>query len=112
MALPNVKVEIAFDSGFSTAEGSRTWTDVSAYVEGSESLEIGYGRSDELSVPDPNHLTVTLDNRDGRFTPAKASSPYYPNVKKGKPIRVTVTYNAVAYVRFVGYIDAWPLVWP
>jgi hypothetical protein len=112
MALPVTKVEIAFDSGFATLEGARTWTDVSAYVEGTESIDITYGRADELSTPDPNQLTLTLDNRDGRFTPEKASSPYYPNVKKGKPIRVTVTYAAVDYIRFTGYINEWPLVWP
>lgn len=112
MSLPDVTVEIAFDSGFSTAEGDRTWTDVTAYVEGDESIDITYGRSDELATPEPNACTVTLDNRDGRFTPEKTSSPYYPEVKKGKPLRVTVTYNAVDYVRFTGYIDEWPLVWP
>lgn len=113
MALPVTKVEIAFDSGFSTPEGDRTWTDVSAYVEGDQGIDITYGRADELAAPDPNSLRVTFDNRDGRFTPDKSSSPYYPNVAKGKPIRVTVTYNSVDYyVRFTGYVDSWPLVWP
>lgn len=112
MALPDVTVEIAWDSGFATPEGDRTWTDVSAYVEGNEPIGITYGRSDELATPDPNTLTLTLDNRDGRFTPGKTTGAYYPNVAKGKPIRVTVTYNAVDYVRFTGYVDAWPLVWP
>lgn len=118
MSLPTTKVEIAFDSGFSTAEGSRTWTDVSAYVEGDQAISIAYGRADELATPDANTCSVTLDNRDGRFTPAKAllttggANPYYPNVKKGKPLRVTVTYNSVNYVRFTGYINEWPLVWP
>lgn len=110
--LPNLTVEIAFDSGFATPEGDRTWTDISDYVEGASSVDITYGRADELSTPDPNTCSLTLDNRDGRFTPAKSSSPYFPNVKKGKPLRVTVTYAGVDYIRFTGYVNEWPLVWP
>jgi hypothetical protein len=112
MASPQIKVEIAFDSGFTTPEGSRTWTDVTDYAE--DEAEITYGRSDELAVPDPNQASFTLDNRDGRFTPELASSPYYPNVKKGKPVRLSVRDDpAESYsVRFVGYIDEWPLRWP
>lgn len=110
--LPNLTVEIAFDSGFATPEGDRTWTDISDYVEGASSVDITYGRADELSTPDPNTCSLTLDNRDGRFTPAKSSSPYFPDVKKGKPLRVTVTYAGVDYIRFTGYVNEWPLVWP
>lgn len=88
MSLPDVTVEIAFDSGWSTPEGSRTWTDVTDYVELSESVGIGVGRADEFNIADANTLSLTLDNRDGRFTPGKTSSPYYPDVKIGRPIRV------------------------
>lgn len=112
MANPIGKVEIAWDSDFSTPEGSRTWTDVSDRAEGDSEIGGPYGRSDELSSVAPAAWSVTLDNRDGRFTPGNASSPYYPNVKIGKPIRVTTTYNGVPYVRFTGYIDEWPIVWP
>jgi hypothetical protein len=109
--LPGVKVEIAFDSGFSTLEGARTWTDVSADVSGTDGLSIGYGRTDQQPSADPNQLTLTLKNNTGKFTPGNASSPYYPNVKKGKPIRVSVTY-AASFVRFTGYVNEWPVVWP
>lgn len=108
----NFKAEIAWDSGFSTAEGSRTWTDITAYVDAAVGVGITYGRADELSAPDPNTMAMTLKNDDGRFTPDKASSPYYPNVKKGKPVRVSVQYAGVWYVRFTGYVNEWPLVWP
>lgn len=112
MALPNTKVEIAFDSGYTTPAASRTWTDVSAWVESQYGLTINRGRADEISQIQPSILSLTLDNTDGRFTPEKTGGAYYPNVKKGRPIRVTSTYNAVQYVRFVGYINEWPVVWP
>ncbi len=44
--MPDVKVEIAFDSGWSTAAASRTWTDVSQYVELAEGISITVGRQD------------------------------------------------------------------
>lgn len=108
--MPDVKVEIAFDSGFTTPAGSRTWTDVSAYVELKERIDIGFGRADELSTADANTLKVVLDNSDGRFTPDKTGGAYYPNVKIGRPIRVTATrVGGSASVRFLGFIDAWNL---
>lgn len=110
--MPDVVVEIAFDSGYTTADASRTWTDISAYVELADQIDIGFGRSDERSTADANTLSLTLDNTDGRFTAGRASSPYYPNVKVGRPIRVTATpVDGAASVRFVGYINEWPVEW-
>lgn len=110
--MPDVKVEIAFNAGYSTPTASRTWTDVSAYVELSQGIDIGYGRGDEFTTAEPNRLTLTLDNRDGRFTAGKTGGAYYPNVKIGRPIRVTSTINAITYTRFLGYVEEWPTEWP
>jgi hypothetical protein len=114
MSVPNVsyKVEIAWDSTRRTPAVDRTWTDVSAFVELRDGIKIDYGRSDELAQADANRLTLTFDNSDGRFTWDNAASPYYPNVKLGKPIRVTATTGGVDYVRFTGLIDEWPVEWP
>ena len=92
MALPSLKVEVAFNAGYTTAAASRTWTDVSTYVEGAQPVSDGRGRSDEVSAIQPARLSLTLNNRDGRFTPRLASGAYYPNVKKGRPVRVTMPY--------------------
>lgn len=108
-----ITVEVAFNAGYSTAAASRTWTDVTTYLEGTEGLSIARGRSDEMSEVSPSTLTLTLDNKDGRFTAGLATSPYYPNVKIGRPIRVTATPSGgAASVRFVGYVDEWPVAWP
>jgi hypothetical protein len=37
---PDTKVEIAWNAGYLTAAASRTWTDVSAYVEFAEGITI------------------------------------------------------------------------
>lgn len=111
MTAPSVTVEIAFDAGYATDPGARTWTDVTAYVDGS--LAINVGRSDELAQADVNTLTLTLDNRDGRFTPGLTTSPHYPNVKLGRPIRVTATPSGQsAQVRFFGYVEDLQVAWP
>lgn len=110
--LPDLKVEIAWNGSPSTAMSTWTWSDVSAYVELRYGVVIGFGRRDQFTSADANTLSLTLDNSDGRFTPLLASSPNYPNVKIGKPIRVTATpVGGSARTRFVGFIDQWPTEW-
>ena len=112
MSLPTIKVEIAFNAGVTTPAASRTWTDVTQWVLLGSGIEIEHGRGDWRSTADANSLRLTLNNSDGRFTAGLASSPYYPNVKIGRPIRVTATLGGVASTRFVGFIDEWPVEWP
>jgi hypothetical protein len=108
---PSLKVEVAFASTPDAV--SPTWTDVTSYVLFSDRpLTIEAGRQDEFSEVGPSRLSVTLDNPDGRFTPGRAASPYYPNVKLGKRIRVGVVYSGVTYWRFDGHVDTWPAEWP
>jgi len=110
--MPDVKVEIAFNAGYITPAASRTWTDVSQYVELRDLVKIVYGRTDESTRADANRLDLTLDNTDGRFTAGKVGSPYYPNVKIGRPIKVTVTpVGGAPSIRFLGYVDEWPTAW-
>jgi len=110
--MPSVLVEIAFSATYATPAASRVWTDVTDYVELHDSLGVDVGRQDERSTADANQLTLTLDNSDGRFTALRSASQYYPNVKIGRPIRVSATtVTGVAFIRFVGFIDQWPVEW-
>lgn len=110
--MPDVAVEIAFGSGYSTPAVDRTWTDVSDYLELKAGIEIGFGRQDERSTADANTLRLTLDNSDGRFTALRSSAPYYPDVRIGTPIRVLATpVDGAESERFVGYIEQWPVSW-
>lgn len=114
MSIPGVdlKTEIAFDSGYRTADVDRTWTNVSEKVELAKGIGITYGRQDELGNADANEIDLVLDNTDGRFTWGRAAGPYHPNVRIGRPVRLTATIGGVNYVRFTGYVDDWPLEWP
>ena len=112
MSLPTAyKVEIAFNAGVTTPAASRTWTDVTQWAMFEPGIDIGHGRADWRGATDANTLRLTLNNSDGRFTAGLASSPYYPNVKLGRPIRVTATLGS-ASTRYVGFIDEWPVEWP
>lgn len=89
----DVRVEVAFDSGYSTPAASRTWTDVTPKLEAGNPFTITRGRQDNRSSVAASSLTgVVLNNTDGRFTPELTTGTYYPNVKRGRPIRVRVRY--------------------
>lgn len=109
MAKPTITVEIAFDAGYT---GTPTWTDVTDYVRHSAGISITRGRGSEGELCSPNTLTLALKNDDGRFTPGNTAGAYYPNVKKGRRIRVTATHNGTPYRRFTGYINDWRVTWP
>jgi hypothetical protein len=107
----DVKVQIAFNAGVQTPAASRTWTDVSTYVELDQGLTIVIGRQDERSTADANHLTLVFIN-DGRFTPFKTTGAYYPNVLLNRPIWVQGTpVDGAVQDEFLGFIDEWPITW-
>ena len=84
------------------------WTDISEYVR---DFNITRGRTDELSPVSPGTATITLNNRDRRFEPDYASSPYYPYVLPLRRIRIRALWNGTSYPLFTGYVADWPLDW-
>lgn len=109
MALPTALYEIAFATA--PNDPSPTWVDVTQYVRARSGYTITRGRQDEFGEVQPSKCVLWFENSDGRFTAGNTSSPYYPNVKKGRRLRVTETWNAVTYRRFTGYVDEWPVTW-
>jgi hypothetical protein len=110
--MPSLTVEIAFNAGVNTPAALRTWTDVSDFLELDAGISITFGRGDERSTADANHLTLTLDNKDGRFTAGKTSGPYGAYVKLGRPIRVVSDpVDGIPFVEFLGFIDELPVEW-
>lgn len=109
MTQPTMKVEIAFSTG--PNDPSPVWVDVTQWLRATPGISITRGRQDQFGQVQPSKCTLILDNSDGRFTAGNTASPYYPNVKKGRRIRVTATHAMVAYRRFTGYVDEWPVTW-
>lgn len=95
------KVEI----NFADLDATENWVDVTAYVT---SISTSRGRASELDRFSGGSLSVGLRNEDRRFDPTYTSSPYNPNVKPRRKIRVSVLIGITTYWLFTGYIKGWP----
>lgn len=104
-------VECGFGSTVFTAPASITWTEITQYVDvHDQGVSISRGASDERSDIQVGTCTLRLDNSDGRFSAGLASSPYYPNVRKGTPLRVrviTTAKNLMPNPSFESGVTAW-----
>ncbi len=89
-------VECQFGSFF----GVPTWVDLTHRVN--NTLTINRGRDNEFGTVRSGQFIVALDNDDGALTPNNASSPYYPYVVRGTPIRVTASTIDKNYVENPG----------
>ena len=94
-AIPHVVTEIAFAS--QPADLNPVWTTVSPYVK---EIHSKYGRSNPLEDIDAGSCSYILDNRDRRFEPLYASSPYSPNIKPLKRIRSYALENPLTHPDF------------
>lgn len=83
------------------------WTDVTPWVSDTDRVVVTHGIADEAESADPATCRLTLENRDGRFSPKNPLSPYYGQLTRNTPLRVTVD----AGVRFVGEVASWPPRW-
>jgi hypothetical protein len=72
-------------------------------------VTITWGGSDEDATVEPTRCAFTLNNGDGRFTPGRTASPYYPKVAIGCYCRVQVQVRGTWQVRFTGTVDEWKL---
>lgn len=59
----------------------------------------------------PGQVRLVLDNRDRRFEPGYAASPYYPNVRSGKRVVGYGNWAGVDYPLVTAYVDNWPQQW-
>lgn len=103
----NVKVELWLDGD---------WVDLIAggYVYTRDPIVITYGEPNEGSGVDTGRCTMTINNRDGRFSPRNPRSPYFGVLGRNTPLRVTIfdvgpAHDSVA--RFYGEVSEWPPRW-
>lgn len=88
------------------------WQDITSYVYNRAPIQIRRGLSAEGSRADPGSLTLTINNRDGRFSPRNPRSPLYGLIGRNTPIRVSAGLAGSSQtVRFVGEVVAWPTRW-
>jgi hypothetical protein len=103
-----VMVEIALQYSYALPETSWVWADISKYVRHAPGIDITTGRKDEHSLVEAGTLTLTLDNRDGRFSRRNPASPYYPYLTKNSPIRLSVNAGSGYRYRAKMYVNQWP----
>lgn len=93
--------------GMSPDSDASTWgadVDISQYVRhpGSDGGQpIGYsgGKGDEAPSVDAGQMTLTLDNRDGRFSTDNITGPYYGSLDMSTPIRLGVVSFSDSFTR-------------
>jgi hypothetical protein len=109
VAYPTTKVEISFAAADGPYTVSPTWTDVTSYVR---DINIRRGRTSPSEAFPSGSAQVTLDNRDGRFTPWNTSGAYYgtgTSVIPRRQIQITADAGAGYVAVFRGFVSGWPV---
>lgn len=73
--------------------------DISSYVRYSQPITYTYGRSDEGNQVDASTLSLTVDNRDGRFSSRNPNSPYYGSLGLNTPITLSTSCASDSFTR-------------
>lgn len=92
MAFPQtvlpVRVRIAPGGQPAADPSTWVWVDITQWTRVAAGITIEAGRADESARVDPGKCTLTLDNRDGRFSTRNTAGAYYGSLAKGCPLRV------------------------
>lgn len=94
---------------------SGEWVDITSYVmvrDNSGNIAITRGRRDEGSTTEQSTCQLTLNNRDGRWSPRNPTGVYYGKIGRNQPIRISVPngLGGKSY-RFQGEVSSWPTSW-
>ncbi|WP_035696913.1 hypothetical protein, partial [Glycomyces tenuis] len=107
----DLTVELALDADLTADPSTWVWTDITDFVEPRINIT-GVGKSDEQTKASSAKATLSVDNTDGRFVRRNPLSPYYGQLRKGTPIRVTASDGVIdPSVRFRGFIAELPPNW-
>lgn len=92
LAIPLVTVEVAFEvdaakQSIHSDYDTLTWTDITDWVRAGESLTFNRGRALVGESASAGQLTVSVNNTDGRFTPA-VTGGVFGRITTMMPIRV------------------------
>lgn len=90
-----------------TAPG--TWVDITSDIYQRDTPQISRGRNDEQGQASPARMSLTLDNRDGKFSARNPLSPLFGMIGRNTPVRCTLDNGA--FTRFRGEISGLPPRW-
>jgi hypothetical protein len=100
-----------------TLDPATAWTAINGYIGDTPIVQsISVTRSSTrqqgpLVTYEAGTCTVTLANSDARFSPENLAGPYVSGgvtqVRPMVPVRVRVTYGAITYPLYSGYVRSW-----
>jgi hypothetical protein len=80
-----------------------TWTDITPFVLARDDVVMTRCRPDETQQVQPAQCTLTLANRDGRFSFSNPAGAYWPYLGRNVQLRVSVATSSAAGVIYSGY---------
>jgi hypothetical protein len=99
------RVEMALAPDLTADPLSWTWTNITVPTR-VQSLEIRRGASGGANEVSPGAMSFPVANPGGIHTPGRADSPYYPNLKRGMPVRAVVAGLRDPYLSLTGTAGA------
>lgn len=107
--MPNPVIKVKIYPGGSPVDSSN-WgapVDITPYVrypgsDGGQVISYSGGRQNEAERVDASRMTLTLDNRDGRFSMYNPLGPYYGKLRRNCPITVSTVAFADSFNRTAG----------
>lgn len=78
------------------------WTAISPDVYVRDPKVISRGRRDQGTATDPSSLSLTLNNRDGKYSPRNAMSPLYGLIGRNTRVRLSVPGDGTKYLQMDG----------
>ncbi|GAA2364701.1 hypothetical protein [Streptomyces carpaticus] len=98
MAFPEDPLDVVVEAQIAAGNG---WVNISGDSLSRDPIRITRGRADEAASVDPSRATLTLNNRDGRYSPRNPLGPYYGQLGRNSRVGVWVRGHE-RYVRPTG----------
>jgi hypothetical protein len=83
------------------------WVEITEFVYVRDRIVITRGRADEANQVDPTRIRLTLNTRDGRFSPRNPTGLLYGQIGRNTQLRVRIGND----IRGVAEVPAWPARW-
>jgi hypothetical protein len=101
-----VSLALTFQIAFASQPGdaSYTWTT----VPGSMDLSYKRGAPNEYGVMETGESNVEVGDAGSDLDPNNTGSAYYPNVRRGKPMRAFMTVDGTDYPLFQHFVERLP----
>lgn len=101
-----MSLSLTFQIAFANQPGDDpfTWTT----VPGSKAVTYGRGAPNEYGTMETGTSEVEVGDATSELDPNNTGSSYYPNVRRGKPMRAYVTVDGTDYPLFQHFIERLP----